>query len=73
MMAKLLKAFSRIPRLAGGAGASVVASGAWTHAGSFFTRPERVVSLMMTRAETATVCVTKRRTHSLASGKYKLM
>lgn len=58
MMAKLLKAFLRIPRLVGGAGASVVASGTWTHVGSFFTRPERVVSLMTTRAETASVCVT---------------
>lgn len=56
MMAEVLRAFSRIPRLAGGAGAPVAPSGAWTHVASFFTRPERVVSLMMT----ASVCVTQR-------------
>lgn len=60
MMAKLLKAFSRIPRFVGGAGASVVASGVWTHVGSFFTTPERVASLMMTRAETVSVSITER-------------
>jgi hypothetical protein len=56
MMAELLKALSRIPGFVGEAGASVVASGAWTHVGSFFTTPERAVSLMMTRLEVASVC-----------------
>jgi hypothetical protein len=67
MMAELLKVFSRIPRFVGEAGASVVASGAWTHVGSFFTTPERVVSFMMTRAEVASVYIAWRRTHSPAS------
>lgn len=56
MMAKLLRAFSRIPRFVGEAGASAVASGASTHVRSFFTAPERRVSYSKTTTGRESKC-----------------